>query len=99
MISPYCLCVCVSPVINFWMPEPVFLKFSMYVITPEPISTAYFINPSHESGCLYVYPHTVTKQRLGKNVTAATSTHATIEELLGASFSMQSVSHQIKAGE
>jgi hypothetical protein len=28
----------------------------MYIIAPEPISTAYFINPFHQSVCLYVYP-------------------------------------------
>jgi hypothetical protein len=27
-----------------------------YITTPEPISTAYFLNPSHHSVCLYVYP-------------------------------------------
>jgi hypothetical protein len=36
----------------------------------EPISTAYFINPSHHSVCLYVYPHNVARQRLGKKDTA-----------------------------
>jgi hypothetical protein len=53
-------------------------------------------NPSHESVCLYVYPPIVVRQRLGKNppifarlggnVTAVRNTHATIEELLDASF-------------
>jgi hypothetical protein len=38
-------------------------------------------------------PPIVARQRLGKNVTAATNTHAT-EELLDISFSMQSMSHQ-----
>jgi hypothetical protein len=36
--------------------------------------------------CLYVYPPIVSRQRLCKNITAATDTHATIEELLDASF-------------
>jgi hypothetical protein len=26
-------------------------------MAPEPLSTAYFINPSHQSLCLYAYPH------------------------------------------
>jgi hypothetical protein len=51
-----------------------------------------------------LYPHIVARQRLGKNspivarqrlgsnVTAVTTTHATIEELLGESFSMWPVS-------
>jgi hypothetical protein len=42
--------VCVSvysyPSINFWMPEPIFMKLGMYNMTPEPISVAYFVNPS-----------------------------------------------------
>jgi hypothetical protein len=41
-------------------------------------------------------PHIVARQRLGRNVTAVTNTHATIEELLEASFSMWSVSYQGK---
>jgi hypothetical protein len=70
------------------------MKFGVYIVAPEPITTAYFINPSHQSVCLYVYPlNVVARQRLGKNVTAATNTHATIEELLDASFSMRSVSY------
>jgi hypothetical protein len=42
--------------INFRMLEPIFMKLGMYITAPEPISTAYFINPSHHSVCLYVYP-------------------------------------------
>jgi hypothetical protein len=43
-------------------------------MTYEPISTAYFINPSHYvvCGCVYVYPPICARQRLSKNVTAAT---------------------------
>jgi hypothetical protein len=37
-------------------------KVRMYIRTPEPISTAYFINPSHQSVCLYVYPPIVARQ-------------------------------------
>jgi hypothetical protein len=37
----------------------------------------------------------VVRQRLGRNVTAVTNTHATIEELLHASFSMWPVSYQV----
>jgi hypothetical protein len=40
-----------------------------------------------------------TKKVFGKNVTAATNTQATIEELLDASFSMRSVSYQTKLGD
>jgi hypothetical protein len=48
-ISPYCLCVLWVPLIHFWMPEPIF----MYIVKTEPIWTVYFINPSHQSVCLY----------------------------------------------
>jgi hypothetical protein len=41
-------------------------------------------------------PPIVARQRLGKNVTAVTNTHATIEKLLGASFSVWPVSYQGK---
>jgi hypothetical protein len=58
------------------------------------------------SVCVFVYPlsllgnglvknHlTIAGQRLGRNVTAATNTHVTIEELLDASFSLCPVSYQ-----
>jgi hypothetical protein len=42
------------------------------------------------------FPLIVASQRLGRNVTAVTNTHATIEELLDASFSMRPVSYQGK---
>jgi hypothetical protein len=40
-------------------------------------------------------PLIVARQRLGRNVTAVTNTHATIEELLDASFSLWPVSYQV----
>jgi hypothetical protein len=49
-----------------------------YIMAPDSISTAYFTNPSHQSVSVYVNPLIVARQRLGKNVTAATNTHATI---------------------
>jgi hypothetical protein len=48
------------------MPELVFMKFGMYIMALEPISTAYFIP-------------IVARQRLGINVTAARNTQAVIE--------------------
>jgi hypothetical protein len=41
----------------------------------------------------------VARQRLGKNVAAAMHTHATIDELLNASFSMLSMSYQREVGD
>jgi hypothetical protein len=81
------------------MAEPLFMKLGMYIMAPEPISVAYFINPSHYSVCLYVYPPIVARQRLDKNVTAAMNACATIEELLDISFSMQSLLYQRKVGD
>jgi hypothetical protein len=49
------------------MAEPIFMKLGMYIMAPEPILKAYFINPSHQSVCLYVYPFIIDRQRLGKN--------------------------------
>jgi hypothetical protein len=60
---------------------------------------AYFINPAHQSTCVYVNAPIDAKQMIDKNVTAATNTHATIEELLDVSFSTQSVSYQRKVGD
>jgi hypothetical protein len=54
------------------MPEPIFMKLGMYIMAPEPIPKGHFINPSHQSVCLYVYPPIVTRQPLGKNVKAPT---------------------------
>jgi hypothetical protein len=51
-----CLCLRTPTPFNFWMPEPIFMKLGIYITAPAPISTAYFINPSHQSVFLYVYP-------------------------------------------
>jgi hypothetical protein len=64
-----CLCDCMSPLITFWTSEPVFIKFGMYIMTAETISTAYFIYPSHQSMCLYLCILIVARQRLVKTVT------------------------------
>jgi hypothetical protein len=93
------VCLWIPLPINFWMPEPIFMKLGIYIVVSELISTAYFINPSHQSVCLYVYPPIVARQRLDKNVTEANNTHATIKELLDASFSVWSESYQRKVGD
>jgi hypothetical protein len=74
------------------MLEPIFMKLGMYIVATKPMSTAYFINPSRHSAV-------VSRQRLGKNVTAASNTHAAIEELLDASSYTESVSYQRKIGD
>jgi hypothetical protein len=80
------------------MPELIFMKLGMYIMTVEPMWTAYFINHFHPSVSVCVSP-IVDRQRLGINITAAMNTHVTIEELLDASFSMRSVSYQRKVGD
>jgi hypothetical protein len=50
------------------------MKLGMYIMAPESISTAYFINSSHQSLCIYVYPPIVAKQQLGKHVPTAKNT-------------------------
>jgi hypothetical protein len=67
------------PFVSLLMPEPVFRKLGKYIMAPEPISTAYFINPSHQSVCLYVFHPIAARQRLSKNVTSAINTRITIE--------------------
>jgi hypothetical protein len=75
------------------------MKIYIYNMAPKPISKAYFINHSHQSMCIYVYPTMVARQRLGKDITAATNKHATIEEMLEASFYKRSVSYQRNVGD
>jgi hypothetical protein len=73
------------------MHKPVFMKLGMYIMAPEPISAAYFINPSHHSVCLNVYP---TLSLLGNGSVDTfpwQRIQTTIEELLEASFSIRSV--------
>jgi hypothetical protein len=62
--------------------------FSMWPVSYE----GKFIPPS----LLGKNPLIVARRRLGRNVTAVTNTHATIEELLDASFSIWPVSYQGK---
>jgi hypothetical protein len=57
--------VSVNPPVNFGMNEPIFNKLGICIMAPEPISMAYFINPSYQSVCLCIL-HIVARQRLGK---------------------------------
>jgi hypothetical protein len=99
MRSPCCLCVCVSPLSTFeWLNQSLWnLVCISWHLSQSQRDT--FINPSHQSVCLYMYPPIVARLRLGKNFTTATNTQAKIEELLVASFSMPSVSYQTKEGD
>jgi hypothetical protein len=87
MRSPCCLCF---PPYQLLIGGTNFYE-TLCIMASEPISTAYFINPSHYvSMCI---SPTVARQRLGENVTAATNTHATIV-LLDVSSSVWSVSYE-----
>jgi hypothetical protein len=68
-----CVCLCI-PHIDFCMPEPIFTKLGMYIIASEAFSPAYFIYPSYRSVCLYVYPLSIFRRLLVRNVAAATNT-------------------------
>jgi hypothetical protein len=62
------------------------MKLGMWVMSAQPISTAYFIDPFSLSVCLSLHVSPiVTRQRLGKTLPRQ-RIHVTIEELLDASF-------------
>jgi hypothetical protein len=72
--------------LSVYPPLSIFMKQCMYIMAPEPISTAYFIIPFHQS--VVVYPPIVARQRLSKSPSIVarqrvgkTNTHLT-EELL-----------------
>jgi hypothetical protein len=50
------------------------MKVGMYIMPPEPISTAYFIIKPSISLCVCICILIVARQRLGKNFTASTNT-------------------------
>jgi hypothetical protein len=50
------------PPVNFWMAEPIFMRLGMHIMAPDSISTVYFIWPSNQSVCLYVYLPIVARQ-------------------------------------
>jgi hypothetical protein len=72
------------------------MKLGVYSRASETILVAYFINPSHQSLCLYIYPLIVARRRLGIHVPAATNIRNK-EELLNESISMRCVSYQTKS--
>jgi hypothetical protein len=58
MKSPCCLCVYMSVYHPYQLlnASTNLMKLGTYITALEPVSTAYFINPSHQSVYLYVYP-------------------------------------------
>jgi hypothetical protein len=72
MRSPCCLvCLCIPPSTLEYI-TIVYETYYIYIMAPDQISTAYFMNPSHQSVCLY--SPIIAGQRLGKHVPAATNT-------------------------
>jgi hypothetical protein len=67
------------------------MKLGVYIMAPEPVITAYYINASHHSLCLYVDLHIIARQWPGKTVIVALVMHAAKEELFEA-FSVWSIS-------
>jgi hypothetical protein len=92
----HAVCVFVNPpykLLNGWT--------NRYVCTEYNGTWAHLNGALHKSFpsvyvCLYEYPHVVVRQRLSKNVTAATNTQAKSQELLDASYSLRYVSYQRK---
>jgi hypothetical protein len=63
------LSVCLyNRLVNFCVPESVYMKLCIYIMATEPTSIVYFINPSHQNMCLYVYPPIIARQRIGKKL-------------------------------
>jgi hypothetical protein len=83
-----CVCMCIPPVVARQRLGKIPLIVARQRLGKNP--------PIITKQRLGKNPPIVTKQRLGRNVTAVTNTHATIEELLDASFSMWPVSYQGK---
>jgi hypothetical protein len=54
--------VSVYPLINLSMAETNFMKLGMYIMAPQPISVAYFIDPFHQSLCPYLYSPIIARQ-------------------------------------
>jgi hypothetical protein len=90
MRSRCCLCVCVSALLLLGN-NSVKISLSLLGSGSVEIPLSLLSNDSVKKN-----PFTVARRRLGRNFTAVTSTHATTEELLDASFSMWLVSYQGK---
>jgi hypothetical protein len=133
----------IPPTINFWMPEPIFMKagtwthlngvlkslpeshcdwrsVSLSVLVSSPVWGSWPVinycltvtvlslggrplwredgSVVYQSVSEYISP-VVARQWFGKNVTAATNTHARVDKLLDASFPMRSLSYKRKVGD
>jgi hypothetical protein len=78
--------VCVSPPLSTseCLNQSLWNSVCVYLMAPESIRTEYFIKPSHQSVCPYIYIYispTMLGNGLVKTFTAAVNTEATIEEI------------------
>jgi hypothetical protein len=81
------------------MPEPNFIKLNIYVMTPDPILAAYFINPTHQSACLYVYPKSLLDNGSVRTFLLQRMHATVIEELLDASLYVQPILYETKVDD
>jgi hypothetical protein len=81
------------PQITFWTPQSVFIKLGVCIMAPKPISTADFINPSHQSVCLCVYPYLLLLSSDLVNTFPWKERQATVEEWLEALFCVYVLCH------
>jgi hypothetical protein len=89
MRPPYCLCTPYQ-LPNAW--TNIYRSWYAYHDTWAHLNGV--IHKSLSLVCVFVFVSPiVARQRLGKNVTAAMTTRATLKELLGALFSMRFVSY------
>jgi hypothetical protein len=95
MGSPCYFCVCESRLIDIRMPE---LYETGYVYHSTWSHLNGVPHKSLTSVCVCIFP-IVARHRPSKNVTAATNIHAKMEQFLGASFYIRSVSCQREAGD
>jgi hypothetical protein len=52
-----CVTVCIPPPINFWIPEPIFMKLGVYIMARELNGVLHKSLPSvYVSVCVYPYP-------------------------------------------
>jgi hypothetical protein len=75
-----CVCLCITPIVarqRFGTNPPIVAK--QRLVKNPPIVARQRLGKN---------PPIVARQRLGRNIAAVTNIHATIEELLDASFSM-----------
>jgi hypothetical protein len=70
------------------------MKFGIHTTAPEPISTAYFINPSHQSLRVCICIRLSLLGNGSVNALPRQRMQATVEELLDASFFIWSVLYQ-----